>query len=396
MIPVLIARSGNSEKRVAVVDDSHLFRDKLADYDKVHFKFLEAETDTLKRSYRDLGYDGLLHIPKLDIERPGGITYYSQGQMNIGMKSQLERRLSELIEEQRMQAAGIDKDKLKDIRTSIDIINRTGKEEREGSAKVSAAVGYVCGFIIYIVLLVFGMSVMRGVMEEKVSRIAEVVMSSVKPFQLMMGKIFGIAAVGLTQFIIWVLLIFFIYQGIFLFISPGEIQSAQAMQGGMGAGASQEMARNIRYIAGSINWFMIISCFLFYFVGGYLLYASLFAAVGSLVNEDPNDIQGLTFPITVPIIIAIVIMISAVTDPTSQLAVWGSIIPLTSPVVMMARIPYGVPDTVPIWQLALSMLLLVGGFLLTTRIAGKIYRTGILLYGKKVTMKEVVKWIGRK
>jgi ABC-2 type transport system permease protein len=395
VVPILIAKSGNSTQRIAVVDESQLFQDKLADYDNVHFKFVNAQMDTLKKSYQQLGYNGLLHIPAMDVNRPSGIIYYSEGQMNLSLKNKLEKRLQDLIEEKRMAAAGIDHDRLKEMRADIDIINKTGKEEREGSSGVAFAVGYASGFIIYIILLVFGMSVMRGVMEEKMNRIAEVMVSSVKPFQLMMGKILGIAGVGLTQFIIWVGLIIAIYSGIMLTFSQDDIQAAQSMQNGNTA-ASAEMIRNMKYVAGSVNWTLIISCFMFYFLGGYLFYASLFAAVGSLVNDDPNDIQGLTFPITLPVIVAIIIMFKAVQDPGSSLAVWGSIIPFTSPVVMMARLPYGVPGGVPLWQLLLSMASLIVGFIFSTWAAAKIYRTGILLYGKKVTMKEAIKWIARK
>jgi ABC-2 type transport system permease protein len=167
------------------------------------------------------------------------------------------------------------------------------------------------------------------------------------------------------------------------------------MQSG-GNAAAIEAIEKVRYVIGSINWTLIISCFIFYFLGGYLFYSALFAAVGSLVNEDPTDAQSLTFPITLPIIIGLMIMISTVQNPDSQLAFWGSIIPFTSPMVMMARLPYGVPGTVPYWQLALSMVLLVVGFLGMTWMAGKIYRTGILMYGKKITWKEAIKWIGKK
>jgi ABC-2 type transport system permease protein len=157
-----------------------------------------------------------------------------------------------------------------------------------------------------------------------------------------------------------------------------------------------EAIEKMNYVVGSINWGLIIGCFIFYFLGGYLFYSALFAAIGSLVNEDPQDAQSLTFPVTLPIIIGIMIMISAVQNPNSALAVWGSIIPFTSPMVMMARLPYGIPGTVAYWELALSMLLLVAGFLATTWIAGKIYRTGILMYGKKTTWKEALKWVVKK
>ena len=243
--------------------------------------------------------------------------------------------------------------------------------------------------------------VMRGVMEEKVSRIAEVIVSSVKPFQLMLGKIFGIGAVGLVQFIIWVVLVFglqlllpLLFPGLMGHmpqqpISPGAMGAAQSAQ------ASGAMAGIMQGLS-EINFPLIIGCFIFYFLGGYLLYSSLFAAVGSAVNEDPQDAQSLMLPITMPIIFAIVIMTKAVNEPASGLAVFGSLFPLTSPIVMMARIAHGVPYPVPYWQLITSMLLLIAGFLGTAWVAAKIYRTGILLYGKKVTWKEMWKWAFRK
>ena len=239
---------------------------------------------------------------------------------------------------------------------------------------------------------------MRGVMEEKTNRIAEVMISSVKPFQLMMGKIVGIGAVGLTQFLIWIILISGLSALFGSFLSPETMQQVQEAQ--QGAGGMQPsappggMAALVTNLS-SVNWIMVVGCFLFYFLGGYLFYASLFAAVGSAVNEDSQDAQSLSFPITLPIILAIIIMINAINDPGSSLATWSSIIPFFSPIVMMARIPFGVPDTVPYWQLGLSMALLVLGFLFTTWLSAKIYRTGILLYGKKPTWKEMVKWIMR-
>jgi ABC-2 type transport system permease protein len=243
--------------------------------------------------------------------------------------------------------------------------------------------------------------VMRGVMEEKVSRIAEVIISSVKPFQLMMGKITGIGAVGLVQFIIWIVLVFGLQLLLPLIfpdllnqmhgqpIQPAGIQAAQAIKDN---GGMTEIMRSFS----QINFPLIIGCFIFYFLGGYLLYSSLFAAVGSAVNEDPQDAQSLMLPITMPIIFAIVIMTKAVNEPNSGLAVFGSLFPLTSPIVMMARIAHGIPDGVSLWELILSMVLLIAGFIATTWLAAKIYRTGILMYGKKPTWKEMWKWAVRK
>jgi ABC-2 type transport system permease protein len=243
--------------------------------------------------------------------------------------------------------------------------------------------------------------VMRGVMEEKVSRIAEVIISSVKPFQLMMGKIFGIGAVGLIQFLIWLVLVFGIQFAIALMF-PSLVQSMQGQPiqpaGMQAAHAVQESGAMSGAMKGlsTINFPLIIGCFIFYFIGGYLLYSSLFAAVGSAVNEDPQDAQSLLLPITMPIIFAIVIMMKAVNDPNSGIAIFGSLFPLTSPIVMMARVAYGVPDGVTLFQLILSMILLVLGFLGTTWIAAKIYRTGILLYGKKITWKVMWTWAWKK
>jgi len=242
---------------------------------------------------------------------------------------------------------------------------------------------------------------MRGVMEEKTNRIAEVIISSVKPFQLMMGKILGIGSVGLIQFLIWIVLVMglnillplifpdLLHQMQNQPIQPGMVAASTALQN---SGAANHLSAALI----GVNIPLILGCFVFYFLGGYFLYASLFAAVGSTVNEDPQDAQSLVLPITMPIVFAMVIMMQAVNEPNSPLAVFGSLFPLTSPIVMMARIAHGVPDGVTVLQLVLSMVFLVVGFIATTWFAGKIYRTGILMYGKKVTWKEIMKWAFRK
>jgi len=225
----------------------------------------------------------------------------------------------------------------------------------------------------------------------------------VRPTQLMMGKIIGIGAVGVTQFLLWIVLIALLSSGLNMIIPQEMLQQAneanQQMGQGMPAGGGNSAFRAIMAAQESlstVNWPLIIGCFLFYFVFGYLFYAALFAAVGSAVNEDPQDAQSLMFPITMPIILAIIIMINAINQPESTMATWSSMIPFFSPIVMMARIPFGVPGTVPYWQLALSMALLVLGFLITTWFSAKIYRTAILMYGKKVTAKEFWKWAFKK
>jgi len=244
--------------------------------------------------------------------------------------------------------------------------------------------------------------VMRGVMEEKTNRIAEVMVSSVRPFELMWGKITGIGAVGLTQFLLWVILlgaIGFIAQGVIPHDTLENATKNAPMSGGTAAAAAAMKAQssgfNFSNFIINTNMGLVIFCFLFYFIGGYLFYSALFAAVGSAVNEDPQEAQSLMLPITLPVVFSFVIMTVVVQDPSGPLATWASIIPFSSPIVMMARIPAGVPGTVPYWQLGLSMVFLVLGFLGTTWLAGKIYRTGILMYGKKPSWKIMWKWAFR-
>jgi ABC-2 type transport system permease protein len=218
----------------------------------------------------------------------------------------------------------------------------------------------------------------------------------------MMGKIIGIAGVGLTQFLLWIILIFALISSMQFFL-PAETlqqiqdaqQSHQNLPGDNNSLALKMMEAKNTLIEG-VNWGMIIFFFLFYFLGGYLFYAALFAAIGSVINEDPQEAQSLMLPITMPIIFAFIILTSSLQNPNSPVAVWASIIPFTSPIVMMGRIPFGVPQTVPYWQLGLSMISLIGGFLATTWFAGKVYRTGILMYGKKASWKEMAKWAFRK
>ncbi|TAF94418.1 MAG: ABC transporter permease, partial [Bacteroidetes bacterium] len=274
--------------------------------------------------------------------------------------------------------------------TSID-----GKEDNDVKAGVSYAVGYISGFMIYLILFIYGSMVMRGVMEEKTNRIAEVIVSSTKPFELMMGKILGIGAVGLVQFTIWLVIgttINLLLPLLFPGMNPADSQQATAALGAAQQAQQSGAVAGIMKGISTINFPLVIGCFFFYFLGGYFIYSALFAAVGSAVNDDPQDAQSLMLPITMPIIFAIVIMTKAVNDPNSSLAVFGSLFPLTSPIVMMGRIAHGVPDGVPYWQLILSMALLIAGFIGTTWVAGKIYRTGILMYGKKPTWKELIKW----
>ncbi len=397
--------SSGTNTKIAVADNANIFNGSLENTDEVTFSFLQNETKaSLEEKVTGKEYKGYIFIPA--DTKPllnDSIKLVSTDKIGLIARGKIQDIINKRLEQARLLSLHISKEQLDSARNdnSVSFATISGNNDSEIKEAVSMAVGYASGFLIYIILFIYGAMVMRGVMEEKVSRIAEVIISSVKPFQLMMGKIFGIGAVGLVQFIIWMIIVFGLQFVIALLfpnvlhqmqgqpIQPASMQAAEAMQT---ASADPTFLQGLA----QVNWMMIIGCFIFYFLGGYLLYSSLFAAVGSAVNEDPQDAQSLMLPITMPIIFGIVIMTKAVNDPSSGIAVFGSLFPLTSPIVMMARIAHGVPDAVPYWQLILSMLLLVGGFLGTTWLAAKIYRTGILMYGKKITWKEMWKWAFRK
>lgn len=401
---VVIITVKNSDKElVAVVDQTGIFKGEMDSSSSVRF-INDPLVDTA--NFDEKGYSAILYSPNTGINNSGGWKIYSKKNFGVMASEQVDQKIADLYENDMLSKYGVDVKQVDSIRkvtgkisTETAILEK-GAGTKRGNSGVAYAVGYGAAFLIYITLFIYGAMVMRGVMEEKTNRIAEVIVSSVKPFQLMMGKIIGIGAVGLTQFLMWIILIS-IFAGILNLMVPPEVMSQVAeAQGQMpGNGAQASTAMNIAMAKNelsSVNWPLIIFCFLFYFLFGYLFYAALFAAVGSAVNEDPQDAQSLMLPVSMPIIIGIVIMMNAIIHPEGSLATWSSMVPFFSPIVMMARIPFGVPGTVPWWQLGASMAFLVAGFLLTTWLSAKIYRTGILLYGKKATWKEMWKWAFRK
>lgn len=335
-------------------------------------------------------YDACLVIPSgFDSSAAGNMELISGKSIGITDRAKIQSAIEKMVQEHRLEMLHLDRKTLQSLRhtdLSIHFKTLTDKGANELKMMVTYVVGLFFGILIYMVLLIYGSMVMRGVMEEKINRIAEVIVSSVKPFSLMMGKILGIGAVGILQFLIWCA-IFFILQYV---VIPVFFPSMKLLNSS--AAGSLQLPLIFSALS-TLNLPLIVGCFLFYFIGGYLLYSSLFAAVGSAVNEDAQDAQQLMLPVMMPIIFAIVILMKAVNDPTSALSRFGSLFPLTSPVVMMARIPFGIPDGITIWELLLSMFLLVLGFFLSVWFAGKIYRTGILMYGKKPTLKEICKWI---
>jgi ABC-2 type transport system permease protein len=311
------------------------------------------------------------------------------------------------IETQKLKAENIDDldQILKSIETTINLRSITFTEEgqeKESHAEIAMGIGYIGGMLIYFFIFLFGGMVMRGVIEEKTNRIVEVIVSSVKPFELMMGKIIGVGLVGLTQFIIWVVLtvglVFGVQKSFFPELSrtPTQQVIAQDVMSNQQVselaieepGQEMELLGEIFSSLDTVNFGFILGMFLFYFLGGYLLYASFFAIIGSAVDNE-TDTQQFMFPVTVPLIVGIFVMINTIQNPEGSIAFWFSIIPLTSPIVMMVRIPFHPPA----WEIAVSVVVLVLTFIGSVWMAGKIYRTGILMYGKKVSYKELWKWL---
>lgn len=376
-----IAEKSRRTLDVAVIDQSGYFHPDLLNRQNVldkSSKLISANIgDTAK--YEDAGYDAYIIIPPFDWK--SGFKLSLKARKSIGTTSTalIEAKINRVWDDIKNEKLGIDSASSRVIQTSRIGLRSENIDDPKADAATANGMGTAFGFLIYFIILIYGSQVMMGVMEEKTNRIAEIIVSSVKPFQMMLGKILGIALVALTQFFLWVLFILIIYK-------------VTANSGG----AANQLVGSVQSVFDSINLPLVFFLFAFYFLGGFFFYASIYGAIGSAINEDIREAQALSFPVTMLVIISIFIMTTAANDPTGPVAFWGSIIPFSSPIVMMARIPYGVPGTVPWWQLGLSMFLLVAGFIFTTWFAGKIYRTGILMYGKKPSWKELIKWGFRK
>ena len=382
-----IAEKSRQNLRVAVIDSSGYFTEsRLRKENSIdHNSTLVLATANAERIIADHeaeGFDGYILLPRMDWQK-GNATLELKAKKSYGSASTsvIEGKLNRIWDEIKNDSLFIDASKQQILTQSRLGLTSRNIVDESANAKTAEGIGYACGFLIYFILLIYGAQVMMGVMEEKTSRIAEVIVSSVKPFQMMLGKILGIGLVALTQFFLWIAFILIVY-------NVGKASG--------GGGIANAMVGNVQKVFESVNVPLILFCFAFYFLAGFFFYSSLYGAIGSAVNEDMREAQSLAFPITMLVVISIFLMTTAINNPTGKLAVWGSIIPFSSPIVMMARIPFGVPNTVPWWQLGLSMLLLVGGFLFTTWFAAKIYRTGILMYGKKPSWKEMIRWAFRK
>lgn len=406
IVPIFVARMADGVYEVAIVDDTRLFYSEFTDANNIKFTDLNVNVDIAIDLLRDDKFDAVLHIPATAFQAPSTLRLFSQKAINLNAKLYVENILKNEFEALKLAHAGIDHEILRATETPISIqairLLRDGYEQTD-YPEVSMALGVFSGILIYFFVFLFGAQVMRGVMEEKTSRIVEIIVSSVKPFQLMMGKITGIALVGLTQFSIWIILTFTLVvsvraafpetfsftqpEGIYISASqslnPAELQEQmQQLQ------QHNTLAGQVMEALSSINFGVMIASFLFYFLAGYLLYAALFAAIGSAVDNEA-DTQQFMLPVTIPMIFSIIMAQFVMNNPAGPISFWLSIIPFTSPIIMMVRIPFGVPY----FDLFLSAGLLIIGFLATTWLAGKIYRTGILMYGKKASYKEIWKWV---
>lgn len=405
----IIFAKDTEEKKIGIIDESMVIFESLSNSEYMNFELLvDMSIDDARKVYEEKGFYAILYIPE-NITISNRIQLFSYKQPSQSVQLYIKNAIKTYLEDNRLIDEGISKELLSSLKVklAVDTIKwKEGGGEVKSSTGLTMGIGYFAGLLIYMFIFLYGSMVMRGVIEEKTSRIVEIVISSVKPFQLMLGKIVGIALVGLTQFVAWVVLIgVFVFVGLSLF-GPDysseniaqqqevvtDIMSNQDIVIPVQENSNEEKINEIQQFfketGDSINFFVMIFSFLFYFIGGYLLYASLFAAIGSAVDSE-TDVQQFMMPVTIPLIIGLVVMANAIQNPDGAIAFWFSIIPFTSPIVMMARIPFGVPY----YEIIMSMGVLILTFIGSTWFASKIYRTGILMYGKKVSYKEIWKWI---
>ncbi|MBI1226241.1 MAG: ABC transporter permease [Bacteroidetes bacterium] len=399
-IPVLVTIfAGKEKKSILVKDDSGVFQVPMDTSARANFMLSQDPLDVMKATYKSQGYDGVLHIPAVPASGKMQLSYYSEKQLSLGVVGYISDRVAEQVEAKKVKDAGYSEEVIDNFKTDVGIdqeelaFNKDGvlvETGKKNSAELATAIGFVSGFVIYIVLIFYGAMIMRSVMEEKTNRIVEVIISSVKPFQLMMGKILGVSAVGLTQMLVWITMTFILTTAAtsFLHVDPASLQHSMGPMQQPAPEVVTSQAGQVFEAIASQNWSYILPLFLFYFIGGYFIYSSLFAAVGASMGDDQGESQSLSMVAMAPIILSIVLISPIIENPTSNLARWMSIFPLFSPVLMPARLAF----EPPLWEVLLSMAVLAGSAVFFVWLAGRIFRVGILLYGKKATVGEMIKW----
>ncbi|MFC4212519.1 ABC transporter permease [Pedobacter lithocola] len=388
---------------VAVVNQNKTLTEKLTSNKNVTFEYVNQSFESLKKNLSKSKYDYVLLLPDFDVDTPNGIQLIGTKQAGLSLDGKISDSIEDLIRDYKLKKSGISQADLDNLKSKVTIdtkkIADTGQEENS-SAGASTIIAFVAGVMMFMFIMLYGVQVMRGVIEEKTSRIIEIMISSVKPFQLMMGKIIGIAMVGLTQFLLWIVLTFSISAlAVGVFISKDDAKkivasSSKVSTGNLAAQQIQAAAMNdgplgnVKKSIENLDFGKIITVFIFYFLGGYLFYSALYASIGSAVDSE-TETQQFMMPVMMPLLLGYALSLSVVTnDPYGSVAFWLSMIPFTSPIAMVVRLPYGVPG----WELALSMCILVVGFIGTVWFAARIYRVGILMYGKKASFKEMIKW----
>ena len=402
IVPIWLSVKNMDLQIVQVIDETGAFRNEIPNTKTLRFEFTDRDIIEAKSEFFNEKYTAILYIPRNGYIAPSAMRLFYKKQPSASTLHYINNKLEDIFESDKLRKDfNITKADLERMKTDVDVltisIDESGKEE-ETFTKTRTLIGFASAVLIYFFIFLYGVQIMRGVIEEKTSKIVEVIISSVKPFQLMLGKIIGIALVGLTQFVLWIIFTSVLITAIksalpedLLKQTSQETQvetlvpaspdpAAQLDQGSM----IEEINRSMK----ATNFGLILGCFLFYFMGGYLLYGALFAAIGSAVDSE-SDTQQFMLPITIPLIGSFVISQVVTQNPDGALAFWTSIIPFTSPIIMMVRIPFGVD----LWELLLSMVILIASFIGTTWLAGRIYRTGILIHGKKVNYKELWKWL---
>ncbi|RNL54025.1 ABC transporter permease [Pedobacter jejuensis] len=388
---------------IAVVNQNKTLTEKLTSNKNVTFEYVDQSFESLKKNLSKSKFDYVLLLPDFNVDNPKGIQLIGKKQAGLSLDGKISDSIEDLIRDYKLKKSGISQADLDNLKSKVTIdtkkIGDTGEEENS-SAGASTIIAFVAGVLMFMFIMLYGVQVMRGVIEEKTSRIIEIMISSVKPFQLMMGKIIGIAMVGLTQFLLWIVLTFSISALVVgVFVSKDDAKKIVASSSKVSTGnpAAQQIQAaaindgplgNVKKSIENLDFGKIITVFIFYFLGGYLFYSALYAAIGSAVDSE-TETQQFMMPVMMPLLLGYALSLSVVTnDPYGSVAFWLSMIPFTSPIAMVVRLPYGVPG----WELALSMGILIIGFIGTVWFAARIYRVGILLYGKKASFKEMIKW----
>lgn len=397
---LIFSYNTDETSKVALIDKGNIINNINALNNDKSIEFIQTDKslEDLRSNWESEELDGILLIPEvknLYTER-FTIFYYSLKPPSINMEDKILSHIRGSLRDFKIQQLNIDQKSIDALNTRIDLdpepIDASAEDQSQHTNKIAMGLGALMGFVMYLVVFLYGMMVMRSVMEEKTNRIVEVMISSVKPIELMLGKIIGVGGVGLTQLLIWAILIPLIQ---FIAISVLGVDMGAGPTGGVDPAVMAEAQADADFIQvlfreiANIDWWYIIPLFILYFIGGYLLYASLFAAVGSAVGDDIGESQSLTLPISIPVILAFYIMIKAIEVPDSGLAVFSSIFPLFSPIVMPARLAF----EPPFWQVLVSVIILALTCVFFAWVAGRIYRVGILMYGKKGSFKELFRWL---